>query len=133
MKRVWVNGTFDILHIGHIELLKYASSFGSVRVGIDSDARVKQLKGSLRPFNNENIRKQFLSSLRFVSNVVIFDNNDQLEQHIAEYKPDYFVIGDDYKNKEIIGGHFAKELVFYTKIPDISTTKILSYGKTNSL
>jgi len=133
MKRVWVNGTFDILHIGHIELLKYAFSFGSVRIGIDSDARVKQLKGSSRPFNNENIRKQFLLSLRYVNNVVLFDNNDQLEHHISEYKPDYFVIGDDYKDKEIIGGHFAKELVFYNKIPDISTTKILSYGKTNSL
>ena len=133
IKRVWVNGTFDILHIGHLELLKYASTFGSVRVGIDSDERVKQLKGFSRPFNNQNIRKQFLSSLRYVNDVIIFNNNDQLEQHIAEYKPDYFVIGDDYRNKNIIGGHFAKELIFYNKIPDISTTKILSYGETKIL
>jgi D-beta-D-heptose 7-phosphate kinase/D-beta-D-heptose 1-phosphate adenosyltransferase len=133
MKRVWVNGTFDILHIGHLELLKYASSFGSVIVGIDSDKRVKQLKGPLRPFNNQDTRSQFLSSLRYVNNVVIFDNDDQLEHYISEYKPHYFVIGDDYQNRNIIGSHFAEKLVFYNKIPDISTTKILNYGKTESL
>jgi cytidyltransferase-like protein len=44
MKKIWVNGTFDVLHIGHIKLLEYASTLGSVRVGIDSDNRVREKK-----------------------------------------------------------------------------------------
>ncbi|NDE81741.1 MAG: D-glycero-beta-D-manno-heptose 1-phosphate adenylyltransferase, partial [Actinobacteria bacterium] len=44
-KKVWVNGAFDVLHIGHIKLLEYAKSLGSVRVGLDTDTRIKMLKG----------------------------------------------------------------------------------------
>ena len=56
-KKVWVNGTFDVLHIGHLKLLEFASTYGELRVGIDTDKRVKELKGNDRPFNNTEDRK----------------------------------------------------------------------------
>jgi D-beta-D-heptose 7-phosphate kinase/D-beta-D-heptose 1-phosphate adenosyltransferase len=61
--RVWVNGTFDVLHRGHIELLEYASKFGKVRVGIDTDERVKQLKGDSRPINRWSDREYLLKNI----------------------------------------------------------------------
>ena len=60
---VWVNGTFDILHRGHIELIKFASQFGKLRVGIDSDDRVKKLKGDKRPFNTFENRAFFMENI----------------------------------------------------------------------
>jgi cytidyltransferase-like protein len=63
MARVWVNGTFDVLHRGHLELLSYASTFGAVRVGIDSDKRVKQFKGDSRPINTLKDRIFMMESL----------------------------------------------------------------------
>jgi len=60
MKKVWVNGTFDVLHAGHLKMLEYAKSLGVLVVGIDSDKRVKELKGESRPFNNVEDRKYFI-------------------------------------------------------------------------
>jgi D-beta-D-heptose 7-phosphate kinase/D-beta-D-heptose 1-phosphate adenosyltransferase len=59
MKKVWTNGTFDVLHVGHLKLLEFSASFGELRVGIDSDKRVKELKGPDRPFNTTEDRKHF--------------------------------------------------------------------------
>ena len=71
--RVWVNGTFDVLHVGHVSLLQFASLFGKVRVGIDTDRRVKELKGDDRPVNNWNDRCLMLKELRSVKEVVGFE------------------------------------------------------------
>jgi len=68
--RIWVNGAFDVLHIGHIKLLKHAAAMGYLRVGIDTDDRIKELKGPTRPFNCFKDREEFLLSLRFVDDVV---------------------------------------------------------------
>ena len=62
--RVWVNGTFDVLHRGHIELLEFASSLGLVKVGLDTDERVKQLKGESRPVNTLEDRMFFISKIK---------------------------------------------------------------------
>lgn len=75
--RVWVNGTFDVLHIGHIYLLEFPSQFGTLRVGIDTDLRVKELKGNDRPFNNQMDRKKMLESLKFVNDVVLFNSREE--------------------------------------------------------
>ena len=95
--RVWVNGTFDVLHVGHVSLLQFASLFGKVRVGIDTDRRVKELKGDDRPVNNWNDRCLMLKELRSVKEVVGFDSDEELEKQIKTFKPDYCVIGSDYK------------------------------------
>jgi D-beta-D-heptose 7-phosphate kinase/D-beta-D-heptose 1-phosphate adenosyltransferase len=126
-KKIVVNGTFDLLHRGHIELLKYAKGLGDfLLVLIDSDARVKQLKGNERPINNQNDRKFFLENIKCVDQVWIFDDEDELEELLELYKPDVMVKGSDYKNQRIVGSHLCKEILFYDRT-EHSTTKTIQY------
>ena len=124
---VWVNGTFDVLHVGHLKLLEFASSYGDLIIGIDSDKRVKELKGESRPFNTLEDRKYFLESLKFVNRVEIFDSKEELINLIKKTQPDFMIVGDDYKNLPVYGSEFAKNLIFFEKITEYSTTKILKY------
>jgi D-beta-D-heptose 7-phosphate kinase/D-beta-D-heptose 1-phosphate adenosyltransferase len=133
VKKVWVNGSFDILHLGHVRLLEYAASLGSVRIGIDTDKRIKEKKGTDRPYNTLEDRVEFLYSLKYVNSVVTFNSNEELINHIREYNPDMMVIGDDYNYNNIVGIEYIPEVKFFEKIPGKSTSKILNYGKTNSL
>jgi D-beta-D-heptose 7-phosphate kinase/D-beta-D-heptose 1-phosphate adenosyltransferase len=133
VKKIWVNGTFDILHIGHVRLLEYAYIFGSVRVGIDTDERIKEKKGKDRPYNTLEDRIEFLYSIKYIDSVVTFDSNEELINQIREYQPDMMVIGDDYNYNNIIGIEYIPEVRFFPKVEGKSTTKILNYGKTNSL
>jgi len=129
MKKVWTNGTFDVLHVGHLKLLEYASSFGQLTVGIDTDKRVKELKGLDRPFNTTIDRKYFLESLKFVHEVVVFDSRQELIDLVKQFEPDYMVVGSDYIDKPVFGSEYAKELLFFTKLEEYSTTTILNYEK----
>jgi D-beta-D-heptose 7-phosphate kinase/D-beta-D-heptose 1-phosphate adenosyltransferase len=133
MVKVWINGSFDVLHIGHIRLLEYASTLGSVKVGIDTDERIKKFKGENRPFNSLIHRCEFLRSIKYIDSVEIFDTDERLTDLIKQYQPDYMVIGSDYTNKPIIGAEYIKEIIYFDRIKDKSTTNILNYGKTNSL
>jgi D-beta-D-heptose 7-phosphate kinase/D-beta-D-heptose 1-phosphate adenosyltransferase len=124
--RIWINGCFDVLHYGHFRMIEYAASLGKMLViGIDSDERVKKMKGENRPFHTEAQRKFNLMQVKGVSNVVIFDSDETLRSQIELYKPNIFVIGSDYINKPIIGGNHADEIRFFDRIKDFSTTKIL--------
>ena len=125
--RIWVNGCFDVLHIGNISLLEYAKTLGHVLVGIDSDERVKQLKGDDRPINSVEDRIKMLKSLKFVDDVCMFDTDTELNDILYLYQPDVIVIGDEYKSKTIIGSEHAKRIDFFEKKYDISTTKILNH------
>lgn len=129
MKKVWVNGAFDVLHIGHIKLLEYAKSLGSVRVGLDTDSRIKMLKGENRPVNTLRDRVDFLHAIKHVNSVAVFDTEERLIDLIKLYEPDYMVIGSDYKDKRIIGREYVKEVVFFDRIADKSTTNILQHEK----
>ena len=125
MKIIWTNGCFDILHIGHIELFRYAKSLGDkLVVGIDSDKRVKLLKGGTRPINNQNFRKSFLESIKYIDHIVIFDTDDDLRGHIKNLLVETIVVGDDYRNKPVLGSEHAK-VEFFHKIPDLSTSTLL--------
>ena len=126
MSLVFTNGCFDILHRGHIELFKYCKSLGNkLIVGIDSDKRVKYLKGDSRPINNENDRKLMLESLIFIDEVVIFNNKLSLEILIKSLNPDIMVVGSDYRNKKVIGSEYSKKLLFFERINEYSTTKTI--------
>jgi D-beta-D-heptose 7-phosphate kinase/D-beta-D-heptose 1-phosphate adenosyltransferase len=123
--KVVVNGTFDLLHTGHVSLLKFAKSIDNayVLVLIDSDRRVKELKGNSRPICNQEERKFLLESLRYVDEVDLFETDLDLEEKIKNFDPDVMVKGSDYRNKHIIGSEYCKEIIFYDRIKHFSTTE----------
>lgn len=110
MTVVFTNGVFDILHLGHIQVLKFAKSLGDkLIVGINSDRAVKLLKGDSRPVNNEQVRKIILESLKFVDEVVIFDDVATYDI-IRQIKPNIVVKGEE--------GYTKEELRERDKIPE---------------
>jgi bifunctional ADP-heptose synthase (sugar kinase/adenylyltransferase) len=111
-------------------MIKYGASLGELYIGIDSDRRVKEKKGSSRPFNSENVRREFLESLRGVKKVYIFDTDEELQNIVKRHKPDYHVIGEEYSGKDIIGSEFSGKIIFFPKVEGYSTTKISEHENT---
>lgn len=110
--------------MGHIKLLQYARSFTNsfVYVLIDSDRRVKELKGPDRPINSELERLTLLMELRSVDCVNIFNSDAELSLLIKNYEPDIMVKGSDYRNRPIIGSEYCPKIYFYDRIEPYSTT-----------
>jgi len=124
-KKIFVNGTFDVLHTGHLNLLKAAKDLGGfVLVAIDSDSRVKKLKGKDRPINNQLDRIEMLLALRYVDKVIVFSNDDELDYICKTYHPDVMVKGSDYVDKPIIGARWCDD-IHYVELNDKSTTKTI--------
>lgn len=123
--KIVINGTFDVVHIGHLRLLSYAKTHPNsfVYVLIDSDRRVKELKGPDRPFNNEYERATLLSELKSVDRVDIFDTDEELRNYIKNYEPDLMIKGSDYIDKPIIGSEFCKQIKFYDRLEKYSSTQ----------
>ena len=125
-KSIFVNGTFDILHPGHIQLLNYAKSLGdTLTVGIDSDRRVREKKGPTRPVNSVGDRAYMLQNLKAVDYIVVFDSDEELERCIKTVKPDIMVVGSDWKDKSVIGSMYSAELRFFDRIEEYATTKTI--------
>ena len=129
VKRVFVNGTFDILHRGHLELLNYAKSFGYVIVGIDTDECVKEKKGPSRPIHNQEERKFLLENLKSVDEVIFFSSEPEFEELIKSLKPDIIIVGSDWKEKSTIKSYYDGELIFFDRMEDYSTTKTIDRCK----
>ena len=124
--KIFVNGTFDVLHPGHLDLLNYAKSLCDfLLLAIDSDERVASKKGFDRPFNPQYNRMKLLQNLKAVDEVVIFDNDIELTQTVKILRPDIMVVGSDYKDKTVIGSEYAKQLRFYTRSTPFSSTQVL--------
>lgn len=126
MAKIWTNGCFDILHIGHLKMLEYAKSKGDyLVVGIDTDQRVKKLKGNERPYNNQEDRRNFLLGIKWVDEVVFFDSEESLEKHLLEFKIELIVVGEEYKNGIVLGSTQTK-VEFFPRFGNYSTSEILS-------
>ena len=133
---IWVNGCFDVLHIGHLNLLQSAKYYrdpthskkgdkNRLIVGIDSDKRVKQLKGIGRPINGEKDRQRMLEALKIVDKVVIFNSIEELRNNIKIWDIDFMMVGDQYKDKEVIGSENSKYGVLFYPVDEHSTTDII--------
>ncbi len=120
-KKVFVAGTFDLLHPGHIRFLKRASQYGNVFVVIARDENVKRIKG-FYPVYNEKERKEIIESLKYVKKVYLGDKKD-FSKPLKRIKPDIIVLGYDQKIDE-------KILKEYKKInPKVKIIKLKSYKK----
>lgn len=120
---IFVNGAFDILHTGHIDLLNYAKSLGDrLVVAIDSDERIRHNKGKDRPINNVNVRKKILENIKAVDEVHVFNTDTELKSLFR--MADKRVIGSDWKGKEIVGEDLIG-IEFYDRVNDESTTKTI--------
>lgn len=106
---VFTNGCFDLLHPGHIALLKAAAEMGEVLiVAINSDETVRKLKGQSRPIHSAAERAEILLAIRWVNNVTVFEEDTPLET-IQRVRPDVLVKGAEYGEGEIVGEEFLKE------------------------
>lgn len=127
MKKVFVNGSFDLLHPGHLELLQFASSQGDyLLVAIDSDSRIKSRKGSSRPINSLKVRLALMSSIRWVDEVTSFASDEELSSIVKTYEPDIMIVGADWKDKPVIGSQYSKQLIFFDRKLNYSTTDTLN-------
>ena len=126
----FTNGCFDIIHSGHIDMLKKASeACDKLIVAINSDLSIKKLKGSKRPILNLEARKKLLQALKMVDFVISF-NEDTPIKLIKKIKPDILFKGADYKINEIVGAEFIKNnggsVVRISLTKNQSTTKLIS-------
>ena len=137
--KVFTNGCFDILHPGHIELLKQARALGDkLIVGLNSDESVRSMKGSDRPFVPQEQRAEVLRGLRYVDEVVIFDELTP-ENLIRKIKPDILVKGGDWGPGEIIGADIVQQsggrVVSIPLVDGLSSTAIvekIAHGASNA-
>jgi rfaE bifunctional protein nucleotidyltransferase chain/domain len=100
---VFTNGCFDILHRGHVEILKKARAMGDLLVvAVNSDESVRRLKGERRPIVGQEDRTSILAALGSVDYVTVFEE-DTPQRVIARLKPDVLVKGSDYAPAEVVG------------------------------
>ena len=132
---IWLNGTFDVLHMGHIKLFQQAWEIANdelpsfswkVVVGVDTDERIKEKKGNNRPVNNLANRMSFLRAIRYVDEVYAFHSDDMLRDLIKAHAPKFMIIGDDYRNKEIIGSKYIKDIIYVPRYGGLSSSNIIN-------
>jgi len=117
-------GTFDLLHIGHINILKNAKSLGDeLIVGVSTD-KFSIEKKNRKPIYNENDRKQILESLKFVDKVFFEESFERKREYIKKYKADIFVMGNDWEGRFDEFNDICK-VVYFDRTPSISTTKLI--------
>lgn len=123
---IWTNGTFDVLHIGHIKLLEYAKSLGDkLVVGVDTDNRVMGAKGPNRPVNKLKDRIEFLKAIKWVDEVWAFGSDEQLIDSIKMSNAQVIVVGHEYRYKKVIGAEFVENVIYFDMPRTQSSTQII--------
>lgn len=122
MKRVITYGTFDLLHYGHINLLKRAKELGDYLIVALSVDEFNLIKGKKSYFEYEK-RKKLLESIRYVDLVIPEYSWDQKSNDILEYKADIFAMGSDWEGKFDNLNEYC-EVIYLSRTPEISTSKI---------
>lgn len=126
MKRIVINGAYDMLHIGHIDLINYAKSLGDyLLVALDTDERIAYNKGKDRPVNDLYTRMAIMKNIRSVDEVRSFNSDRELIDIFKDYRPDKRVIGSDWQSKIIVGREYSGEIIFYERKDEKSTTRTL--------
>ena len=128
MTVVFTNGCFDILHRGHVKYLKATKELGDyLIVGVNSDSSVKRLKGLDRPVNKQEDRVAVLQAIKYVDEVIVFDE-DTPYRLIKEVKPDIITKGGDYTQDNVVGNDIAR-VVILPYIQGYSTTGLVNAVK----
>ena len=130
MKVAFTNGCFDILHLGHLEILTKSKEFGDrLIVAVNSDESVRKLKGKERPINDFQTRSNMLASFSFVDYVVEF-SDDTPKKLIQIIKPDFLIKGGDYKKKNIVGNDivssYGGETIIIPFVDGLSSTNTIN-------
>ena len=128
-KIVFTNGCFDLIHLGHLEILARSADLGDkLIVGINSDESIKKIKGNSRPIIEEDSRAKQLAAIEFIDAVILF-NEDTPYNLINILKPDVLTKGGDYKKNDIVGNQLINkekgEVVIIPLTQGYSTTSIL--------
>jgi D-beta-D-heptose 7-phosphate kinase/D-beta-D-heptose 1-phosphate adenosyltransferase len=132
-KNILTSGCFDIIHIGHLEILKKSKYLGdNLLVCLSNDKQIKILKGEKRPINNYNDRIQLFKTISYVDYIILYDEENiekesTLNQIMEIIKPLYWTKGNDYKIEDIIKKHPTINIKLIDNIPNISTTNIINY------
>ncbi|MAZ30515.1 MAG: glycerol-3-phosphate cytidylyltransferase [Flavobacteriales bacterium] len=124
MKRVITFGTFDLFHIGHLNILERAKALGDyLIVGVSSD-QLNHIKKNKLPIYNQDQRLRIISALRIVDKVFIEESLELKGDYIKKYKADVLVMGDDWKGKF---EEYKKlcDVAYLNRTPSISTTEII--------
>lgn len=124
MRRVITYGTFDLLHYGHINLLRRAKELGDYLIVALSTDDFNNIEKKKKCYFNYEQRKQLLESIRYVDLVIPEENWEQKISDMKEYHVDTFVMGDDWKGKFDYLKDTGVDVVYLERTPEISTTQI---------
>lgn len=124
MKRVITYGTFDLLHYGHINLLRRAKELGDYLIVALSTDEFNWNKKQKKCYFSYEKRKLLLEAIKYVDEVIPEENWEQKRTDVHKYNADIFVIGDDWKGKFDFLKEEGVEVVYLERTPDISTTQI---------
>lgn len=127
-KRVITFGTFDVFHVGHLNILERCASLGdTLIVGVSSD-ELNYSKKQRYPIYDQESRLKITQSLRFVDEVFIENSLEKKREYISFYKADILAMGDDWQGKFDEFSDIC-EVIYFPRTPSISTTEIIEIAK----
>lgn len=134
MSKALITGTFDILHPGHIAILRFAGMFERVLLLVDTDERVAELKGPGRPINNLETRTHMLYALKGIEyphfDVKQFGSDAELSKEIRTFRPEYWIMGSDHTRADVpVEVPDRLKFIFFDRLPGHSSTRIIEASR----